>query len=107
MGPRIQQAVATYCNSKQRYRKQSHSQLHQPYTKTGQGVAGNMGMYAMGVPAGILVDHRGPRLGVLVGAIALAVGYFPIHTGIQPHLQLWREPCSNMPNKRITRALDQ
>ncbi|KAB8337265.1 hypothetical protein FH972_021567 [Carpinus fangiana] len=40
-----------------------------------------MGMYAMGIPAGILVDNRGPRWGVLVGAVSLACGYFPIYKG--------------------------
>lgn len=41
----------------------------------------------MGIPAGILIDTRGPRMGVLVGAIALAAGYFPIHKGV---LCRWR-----------------
>ena len=43
------------------------------------GVAANMGMYAMGIPAGLLVDKKGPKWGVLAGGIALACGYFPIH----------------------------
>lgn len=33
----------------------------------------------MGVPIGIMVDRRGPRLAVLGGAILLAAGYFPLH----------------------------
>lgn len=40
------------------------------------GNAGNIGMYAMGIPGGILIDSRGPRWGVFPGCIALAVGYF-------------------------------
>ena len=35
----------------------------------------------MGIPAGLLIDHKGPRLGVLSGALCLACGYFPIHQG--------------------------
>lgn len=34
----------------------------------------------MGVPAGLLIDNKGTRIAVLVGATALACGYFPIHT---------------------------
>lgn len=36
-------------------------------------------MYSMGVPIGIFVDNRGPRLAVLGGSILLAAGYFPLH----------------------------
>lgn len=36
-------------------------------------------MYLLGVPIGIFVDSKGPRPAVLVGAILLAVGYFPLH----------------------------
>ncbi|KAI9167265.1 membrane protein [Paramyrothecium foliicola] len=43
------------------------------------GLSGNLGMYLMGVPVGLFVDHRGPRPAVLVGAVLLAVGYFPLH----------------------------
>ncbi|KOS21485.1 putative membrane protein [Escovopsis weberi] len=43
------------------------------------GLFGNLGMYTLGVPVGMLVDQRGPRLAVLAGAILLAVGYFPLH----------------------------
>lgn len=37
-------------------------------------------MYASGIPLGLLIDTRGPRWGVLVGAIALACGYFPLYS---------------------------
>lgn len=33
----------------------------------------------MGIPTGILVDMKGPRPAVLVGAVFLAAGYFPLH----------------------------
>ncbi|PGH18344.1 hypothetical protein AJ80_04522 [Polytolypa hystricis UAMH7299] len=43
------------------------------------GTAGNLGMYSTGIPLGLVVDSRGPRPGALIGAVALGVGYFPIH----------------------------
>ncbi|KAL4958784.1 putative MFS transporter [Aspergillus stella-maris] len=43
------------------------------------GAAGNLGMYACGIPMGLLTDNRGPRLTTLIGAIALGLGYFPLH----------------------------
>ncbi|OGM40681.1 MFS transporter [Aspergillus bombycis] len=36
------------------------------------GAAGNLGMYASGVPLGLLTDARGPRLTTFIGAVALA-----------------------------------
>lgn len=36
-------------------------------------------MYAMGIPVGILVDTKGPRPAVIMGALLLALGYFPLH----------------------------
>ncbi|KAI3402267.1 hypothetical protein diail_197 [Diaporthe ilicicola] len=43
------------------------------------GLAGNLGMYAFGMPVGMLVDAKGPRPAVLLGCIMLALGYFPLH----------------------------
>ncbi|KAI1170480.1 MFS general substrate transporter [Nemania sp. FL0916] len=43
------------------------------------GLAGNLGMYTMGVPVGMLVDSRGPRPAVLVGSLLLGLGYLPLH----------------------------
>lgn len=37
-------------------------------------------MYASGVPFGMLIDTKGPRLGVFIGSISLACGYFPLYT---------------------------
>ncbi|KAK5135692.1 hypothetical protein LTR08_004993 [Meristemomyces frigidus] len=42
------------------------------------GNFGNIGMYAMGIPGGMLIDAKGPRWGVMAGCIALACGYFPL-----------------------------
>jgi hypothetical protein len=39
-------------------------------------------MYASGIPMGLLVDVNGPRVATLGGALALAVGYYPIHLGL-------------------------
>ena len=36
-------------------------------------------MYSLGVPVGVLVDRRGTRPFVLVGAVLLVSGYFPLH----------------------------
>lgn len=36
-------------------------------------------MYSVGIPVGILVDSKGPRIAVIMGAILLALGYFPLH----------------------------
>ncbi|EAA33419.3 MFS general substrate transporter [Neurospora crassa] len=41
------------------------------------GLAGNLGMYSMGVPVGMYVDRRGTRPPVILGALLLGLGYFP------------------------------
>ncbi|KAF2199428.1 MFS general substrate transporter [Delitschia confertaspora ATCC 74209] len=47
------------------------------------GTAANLGMYASGIPIGMITDTKGPRLSALIGMVALAVGYFPIHTAFE------------------------
>ncbi|KAF7715538.1 Uncharacterized protein PECH_004743 [Penicillium ucsense] len=47
------------------------------------GVAGNLGMYAMGIPMGLLTDARGPRVITLIGSILLGLGYYPIYRAYQ------------------------
>ncbi|WZH47411.1 major facilitator superfamily domain-containing protein [Fusarium acuminatum] len=47
------------------------------------GLSGNLGMYTLGMPIGIFVDHHGPRLAVLGGAILMLLGYFPLHQAYQ------------------------
>ncbi|OHF03390.1 major facilitator superfamily transporter [Colletotrichum orchidophilum] len=43
------------------------------------GLSANLGMYSLGVPVGMLVDHKGPRSAVIIGSVLLALGYFPFH----------------------------
>jgi MFS family permease len=47
------------------------------------GAAGNLGMYASGIPLGLLTDARGPRLTTLLGAITLGVGYYPVYSAYE------------------------
>lgn len=35
-------------------------------------------MYSMGVPIGMFIDARGPRLAVVAGSVLLGLGYFPL-----------------------------
>ncbi|USP75515.1 hypothetical protein yc1106_02789 [Curvularia clavata] len=42
------------------------------------GTAANLGMYAAGIPMGIITDRKSPRLAAVVGMFALFVGYYPI-----------------------------
>ncbi|KAH6659728.1 major facilitator superfamily domain-containing protein [Truncatella angustata] len=44
------------------------------------GLFGNLGMYSMGVPVGMLVDGKGPRPAVMLGSLLLGIGYWPLHT---------------------------
>jgi hypothetical protein len=38
-------------------------------------------MYGAGVPVGFLVDSKGPRLGVMLGAFILGLGYALLNRG--------------------------
>ncbi|KAI9890232.1 MAG: hypothetical protein M1814_004394 [Vezdaea aestivalis] len=40
------------------------------------GLAGNLGMYASGIPFGILNDARGHRIPLIVGVVCIGPGYF-------------------------------
>ncbi|KIX04088.1 uncharacterized protein Z518_07641 [Rhinocladiella mackenziei CBS 650.93] len=42
------------------------------------GTMGNLGMYAFGIPAGMMVDAKSPRWGVALGILLFAMGYYPI-----------------------------
>ena len=43
-----------------------------------------MGMYAAGIPVGIITDRKSPRLAGVIGMLSLFVGYYPIHIGTWP-----------------------
>jgi hypothetical protein len=36
-------------------------------------------MYLLGIPVGMMVDAKGPRAAVIIGALLLGAGYFPLH----------------------------
>ena len=38
-------------------------------------------MYGAGIPVGILVDAKGPRPAIAIGAVSLGLGYFLINRG--------------------------
>lgn len=40
-----------------------------------------MGMYAAGIPVGIITDRKSPRLAALIGVLSLFAGYYPIRVG--------------------------
>ncbi|KAL7276501.1 hypothetical protein RUND412_000492 [Rhizina undulata] len=46
---------------------------------TESNLIGTFGNLAIGIPSGMLVDSRGPRLPVLIGGVSLFLGYFPMH----------------------------
>lgn len=46
-----------------------------------QGTFGNLGMYATGIPAGMMVDAKTPRWGIVLGIFFFAIGYYPIARG--------------------------
>ena len=45
-------------------------------------------MYAFGVPAGMMVDAKGPRWGLALGIVLLCAGYYPIAKGISRGLPM-------------------
>ncbi|GAM85239.1 hypothetical protein ANO11243_032430 [Dothideomycetidae sp. 11243] len=54
-------------------------QLHLTATQSNIiGNAANIGMYAIGIPFGLIIDNKGPRWGTVIGAICLSCGYFPL-----------------------------
>ncbi|KAF8251327.1 MFS general substrate transporter [Wilcoxina mikolae CBS 423.85] len=62
------------------YAPQLSERLNLSATETNLiGTFGNLGMYLSGIPSGLLVDNKGPRPPLLIGAVCLFVGYYPIH----------------------------
>lgn len=44
------------------------------------GTAANLGMYASGIPMGIITDRKSPRLATVIGMLSLGLGYYPIRS---------------------------
>ena len=44
-----------------------------------------MGMYLCGIPLGMLVDSAGARVGGLLGAILLGLGYIGLYLSMENH----------------------
>ncbi|PWW76394.1 MFS general substrate transporter [Tuber magnatum] len=66
------------------YAPQLAARLHLTATESNLiGTFGNLGMYLSGIPIGILVDTKGPRLPVLFGAAALLIGYYPMYLAME------------------------
>jgi hypothetical protein len=40
-----------------------------------------MGMYASGIPVGLITDRVNPRLSAVIGMFCLLLGYYPIKMG--------------------------
>ncbi|KAF2010463.1 MFS general substrate transporter [Aaosphaeria arxii CBS 175.79] len=49
-------------------------------TTQSNGTAANLGMYAVGIPMGIITDRKSPRLAAIIGMFALGLGYYPIRS---------------------------
>lgn len=41
-----------------------------------------MGMYASGIPIGLITDRVNPRLSAIIGMFCLLLGYYPIKMGM-------------------------
>lgn len=81
MGSRFRQGATAFRNTKQCHRGSHYREIDDSRILIiVKGAAGNIGAYGVGIPAGILIDNRGTRIAVLIGATLLACGYFPIHT---------------------------
>ncbi|KAF8423119.1 major facilitator superfamily domain-containing protein [Tirmania nivea] len=76
-------AVALSCGTNyvySAYAPQLAERLHLTTTESNWiGTFGNLGMYLSGIPAGMLVDSKGPRPAIMIGAVSLFVGYYPIY----------------------------
>jgi len=81
MGATICRQADAVFDAKQHHCTTSLYPILDQYLIPAQGTFGNLGMYASGIPLGLLVDAKGPRPGVLIGAVLLGAGYYPIKRG--------------------------
>ena len=80
MGPGFRFYDEALVNSKQPNREFGPKKYgHQ--ADISQGTCANLGMYTAGIPVGLLVDAKGPRPGVLFGALSMGTGYYLLHRG--------------------------
>lgn len=70
--------------------------LAEQLTEDVKGAAGNIGLYAAGVPVGLLTDTKGPRISMLLGAALMGLGYFPIYLGMLRRFRLVGTPADGM-----------
>lgn len=81
MGPAIRRAIEAVVHGEQPNRMPSR-RLLQTTSHKPQGSFGNFGMYIPAILVGIVVDSKGPRLGVAFGAVLLGIGYAAIYSGL-------------------------
>jgi len=83
MGTAVRREAQVVGNAEQPHRSSPLRQNTRPssLTTVKQGTMGNIGMYASGIPLGMLIDTRGPRWGVALGIILFGAGYYPIAKG--------------------------
>ncbi|KAG0649282.1 hypothetical protein D0Z07_4323 [Hyphodiscus hymeniophilus] len=78
MGSSIRREAQALFNAAELNSRISHFRSTATFLRL-QGLSGNLGMYSLGIPVGMLVDAKGPRIAVIMGAVLLALGYFPLH----------------------------
>ena len=84
MGAAIRREAPAIYNSEQHHCTVTARANRDTRSRYLQGTAGNMGMYAAGIPVGIITDRKSPRLAGVIGMLSLFVGYYPIHIGTWP-----------------------
>ena len=92
MGAPVRPKTQAVLNRKQPDRTYALDSRLKKYNSHVQGTVGNLGMYACSLPAGIVVDAKGPRWGVAFGIFAFAFGYFPLYQGQwRQHVEITQE----------------
>ena len=79
MGAPVRRQAPALLDGDQSHRVFRHTIPPSIITEMCQGTMGNLGMYASGIPVGLLVDAKGPRPGVFIGSIFVGTGYFGIY----------------------------
>ena len=82
MGAAICREAAALYDTEQHHCTNAAHVRRATYSPRYQGTSGNMGMYAAGIPVGLITDRKSPRLAGLIGMLSLFAGYYPIHIGM-------------------------